>query len=347
MRKIALLLGLVLALTSLTGFAVAENVELVVFNWFDYIDPAVLDIFEEETGISVQYVNFTTNEAMYTKLEAGAGTYDVIFPSDYMIERMINHDMLAELDLDAIPNFANIMDLMKDRGFDPGNRYSVPYTWGTLGYVYNPEMVDGELTSWSALFDDANAGKVLMMDSMRDAIGLALKYLGYSVNSTDPDELEAAKDLLVDQRQRGIQAGTQLDEIKDKMIGGEAAIGVVYSGDAQYAIDGNPELKYVIPEEGSNFFVDGICIPKSSEHIAEAHQFIDFLCREDIAQMNFDYIRYCSPVQAVIDNLSEEDMTMNAINPSEEEIARCEDFVDVEDAMDLYENVWMEIRLAR
>ena len=347
MRKIALLLSLLLALSSLAGFAAAESVTLTVFNWYDYIDPAVIDLFEEETGISVQYVNFTTNEEMYTKLEAGAGTYDVLFPSEYMIERMINHDMLAELDLSAMPNFANIQDSLKDPSYDPGNAHSVPYMWGTLGYVYNTEMISEELTSWSALFDDAYAGNVLMMNSMRDTIGLALKYLGYSMNSRDPEELKAATELLVDQKQRHIESGYLLDEIKDKMIGGEAAIGVVYSGDAQYSIDENASLKYVIPEEGSNIWVDGMCVPKDSKHIAEAQQFIDFMCREDIAEMNFDYIRYCSPVQAVADNLSDEEATMPALNPAAEIVEKCEYFNDVEDAMSLYEGVWMEVRLAR
>ena len=347
MRKIALLLSLLLALTSLGGFAVAENVELVVFNWFDYIDPAVIELFKQETGISVQYVNFTTNEEMFTKLEAGAGTYDVIFPSEYMIERMINHDMLAELDLSAMPNFANIMDRLKDPSYDPGNLHSVPYMWGTLGYVYNTELVNEELTSWGALFDETYAGSVLMMNSMRDTIGLALKYLGYSMNTRDQAELSAAKDLLIEQKQKRIESGYLLDEIKDKMVGGEAAIGVVYSGDAQYAIDGNASLKYVIPDEGSNIWVDGMCIPKDSKHIAEAQQFIDFMCREDIAEMNFDYIRYCSPVQAVADNLSEEEAAMPALNPAPEIVEKCEYFNDVEDAMTDYEEVWMDVRLAR
>ena len=347
MRKIALLLSLLLALCCLCGSAVAEDVTLTVFNWFDYIDPDTIEMFEEETGISVQYVNFTTNEEMYTKLEAGAGSYDVLFPSEYMIERMVKHDMLAELDLSAMPNFANVMDSLKDPSYDPGNAHSVPYMWGTLGYVYNTEMIDEELTSWSALFDEKYAGQILMMNSMRDTIGLALKYLGYSMNTRDEAELNAAKELLVEQKQKGIQAGYLLDEIKDKMIGGEAAIGVVYSGDAQYAIDGNPALKYVIPEEGSNIWVDGMCVPKDSKHLAEAQKFIDFMCREDVAKMNFDYIRYCSPIQSVADNLSPEEAAMPALNPSAEVAANCEYFNDVEDAMSLYEGVWMEVRLAR
>lgn len=348
MRKFALILCILIAFSACAmGSASASAEELTVFNWFDYIDPAVIDLFEEETGITVKYVNFTTNEEMYTKLEAGAGTYDVIFPSEYMIERMIAHDMLEELDLSAMPNFANVMDRLKDPSYDPGNRFSVPYMWGTLGYLYNSEMVDEELTSWSALFDEKYAGNVIMMNSMRDSIGLALKYLGYSMNTRNEAELNEAKDLLIKQKQDKIQCGYLLDETKDKMVGGEAAIGVVYSGDAQYAIEKNESLVYVVPEEGSNIWVDGMCIPKGSKNVEGAMKFIDFLCREDIAAMNFDYIYYCSPVQAVVDGLDEEEAAQSTINPSEDVVSRCEYFNDVEDVMSLYENVWMEIRLAR
>ncbi len=387
MRKIALLLCLALALTALTACgkpaqdaapaaaqdaaetaeteetaepagdaaetaeteeaAPKSDIELTVFNWFDYIDPAVIELFEGETGIAVKYVNFTTNEEMYTKLEAGAGTYDVIFPSDYMIERMIKHDMLEELDLAAMPNFANVLERLKNPSYDPESKHSVPYMWGTLGYLYNSEMVDEELTSWGALFDEKYAGNVIMMNSMRDTVGAALKHLGYSLNTRDEAELTAAKDLLIQQKQNKIECGYLLDETKDKMVGGEAAIGVVYSGDAQYAIEKNENLVYVIPEEGSNIWVDGMCIPKGSKNVEAAQQFIDFMCRDDVAAMNFEYIYYCSPIQSVVDGLGEEDAALNTINPSDEETARCEFFNDVEDCMDLYENVWMEIRLAR
>ena len=348
MRKFALILCILIAFSACAmGSASASAEELTVFNWFDYIDPAVIDLFEDETGITVKYVNFTTNEEMYTKLEAGAGTYDVIFPSEYMIERMIAHDMLEELDLSAMPNFANVMDRLKDPSYDPGNRFSVPYMWGTLGYLYNTEMVDEELTSWSALFDEKYAGNVIMMNSMRDSIGLALKYLGYSMNTRNEAELNEAKDLLIKQKQDKIQCGYLLDETKDKMVGGEAAIGVVYSGDAQYAIEKNENLVYVVPEEGSNIWVDGMCIPKGSKNVEGAMKFIDFLCREDIAAMNFDYIYYCSPIQAVVDGLDEEEAAQSTINPSEDVVSRCEYFNDVSDCMELYENAWMEVRLAR
>ena len=359
MKKIALLLCLVLTMTMLAGCGGKKEAPaadatdkpaeqtITVFNWYDYIDPAVIDLFEKETGIKVQYVNFTTNEEMYTKVEAGAGTYDVLFPSEYMIERLIASDLLAELDVSAMPNFKNVMDSLKNPSYDPGNKYSVPYMWGTVGILYNPEMVGGEITSWDALFDEKNAGNVIMMNSMRDTIGIALKELGYSLNTRDEAELNAAKELLVAQKQAKIEAGYLLDETKDKMVGNEAAIGVVYSGDAQYAIEKNEKLKYVVPEEGSNIWVDGMVIPKSSKNVEAAQKFIDFMCREDVAQMNFDYIYYCSPIQSVVDGLSEEEAAMDTINPSAEVVARCEYFNDVADVMSLYESVWMEVRLAR
>lgn len=363
MKKLALLLCLVLVATLLSACggskepsadvaaeaskATKSAQTITVFNCYDYIDPAVIDLFEQETGITVKYANYTTNEEMYTKLEAGAGSYDVIFPSDYMIERMIKEDMLAELDMDAMPNYANIMESLKNPSYDPDNKYSVPYMWGTLGILYNTEMVDGDITSWSALFDEKNAGNVIMMNSMRDTIGIALKYLGYSLNTRDEAELNAAKDVLVAQKQAKIESGYLLDETKDKMVGGEAAIGIVYSGDAQYAIEKNDKLKYVIPQEGSNIWVDGMVVPKSSKNLEAAQQFIDFMCREDVARMNFEYIYYCSPVQAVVDGLSEEDAAMETINPAAETVARCEFFNDVADCMNLYESVWMEVRLTR
>ena len=374
MKKIALLLCLALMLGALTGCGsktaeesaapaadkaetvettettqekAKSDVELTVFNWYDYIDPAVIDMFEEETGVTVKYVNFTTNEEMYTKIEAGAGTYDVLFPSEYMIERLIKNDMLAELDLSKMPNTENLIASMRDPSYDPGNKYSIAYMWGTLGILYNTEMVPEGVTSWASLFDSKYAGNVIMMNSMRDTLGLALKYQGHSMNTRDEAELSAARDILIKQKQDKIESGYLLDETKDKMVGNEAAMAVIYSGDAQYAIEKNEKLDYVVPEEGSNIWVDGMVIPKSSQNQEVAMQFIDFMCRPDVAQMNFDYIYYCSPIQQVVDNLSEEDAVMATINPSEEVQARCEFFNDVSDCMELYENAWMEVRLAR
>ena len=325
----------------------AVDVELNVFNWGDYIDPEVLNKFTEQTGIKINYLTFTQNEDMYAKLEAGAGTYDVVFPSEYMIERMIKEDMLEELDLANIPNMENVLDSLRDPSYDPGNAHSVPYMWGTLGILYNTDMVSEPITSWMSLFDEQYKGKVFMMNSQRDTIGLGLKAKGYSMNTRNPDELREACDLLVKQKQDGIVSGNFVDETKDKMVAGEAALAVIYSGDALYAMEKADNLAYVIPDEGSNIWVDGMCIPKGSKNKAAAEQFINFMCEPEIAQMNMEYIYYSSPIKQVVENLSEEELASTAMNPTDEMVARCEYYHDISDAMDLYEGIWMEIRMAR
>ena len=253
MKKTAVALVLALLMTVLAPCALADGgefagVTLTVFNCYDYIDPEVLTIFEQETGAHVEYVNYTTNEEMYTKLEAGAANYDIIFPSDYMIERLIREDRLETIDRANIPNADGVIETLRNPDYDPEEQYSVPYMWGTFGILYNTEMVDAPIDSWTALFDEKYAGKVFMMNSQRDTIGLALKMLGYSMNSRDEGELEEAKNVLIAQKQAGIPAGYMLDEIKDKMVGNEAAMGIVYTGDAIYAMEKNDKLDYVSPE---------------------------------------------------------------------------------------------------
>ena len=348
MKKITALL-LTLALLALAIPALAESdkpfagTQLKVYNWYDYIDESVLDIFEEETGIHVNYVNFSQNEDMYTKLSTGAEVYDVIFPSEYMIERLIKEDLVAELDLNNIPNLENVLPSLRDPSYDPGNAHSIPYMWGTLGIVYNTEMVSEPITSWTALLDENYAGSIFMMDSVRDTIGLALKTLGYSMNSHDEDELAQAGEWLMAQRDSGVVGGYILDQAKDMMANDEAAMAVMYSGDALYAMEKNDKLDYVIPDEGSNIWVDGMCVPKVSQNKAAAECFINFLCRPDIAQMNMEYIYYSSPIQQVVDNLSEEELASTAMNPTEDMVSRCEYYVDISDVAYLYDDIWMDV----
>lgn len=269
--------------------------KVVVYNWGEYLDPEVLNIFEEETGIDVVYEEFETNEILYPKISSGAIAYDVICPSDYMIQRMIENDLLAEINFDNIPNIKNIgTDYMEQsRQFDPENKYSVPYCWGTVGILYNKTMVDEPVTSWSILWDEKYKDNILMQDSVRDAFGVTLKYLGYSLNSTDLDELTEARDLLI--KQKPLVQAYVIDQVRDKMIGNEAAIGVIYSGEAIYTQMENPDLEYVIPKEGSNIWIDSWVIPKNTENKENAEKFINFLCRPDIALMNFEYITYSTP----------------------------------------------------
>ncbi len=318
---------------------------ITVFNWDDYIDPAVLDIFKEQTGISVKYVIFTTVEEMYAKVTAGGGAYDVIFPSDYIIERMIKEERLLKLDKSLIPNYANISEWLQTPDYDPNAEYSIPYMWGTVGLLYNTDLVDEEITSWGSIFDPKYQNNVFMLASYRDCLGATLCYLGYDLNTRDASQLAEAKDLLIQQKKNGIVKGYLVDETKDKMIGGEAAIAMMWSGDALYAISESEgdNLVYVVPEEGSNVWVDGACIPAGSSNPMGAHAFIDFLCREEIARMNMDYIYYSTPNQAVIDHMSEEELADETLVPPQEVIDRCTFFHDVSEYIDLYESVWVEI----
>ena len=292
---------------------VMNGEKLVVYNWGEYIDPEVLTMFEEETGIDIVYEEFETNEILYPKISSGAIAYDVICPSDYMIQRMIENDLLAELNFDNIPNIKNIGSTYMEHSkeFDPENKYSVPYCWGTVGILYNKTMVDEPVDSWSILWDPKYKDNILMQDSVRDAFGVTLKYLGYSLNSIDLDELTEAKNLLIEQKPL-VQAYV-IDQVRDKMIGNEAALGVIYSGEAIYTQKENPNLEYVIPKEGSNIWIDSWVIPKNAEHKENAEKFINFLCRPDIALMNFEYITYSTPNEAARELIEDESIRNSEI----------------------------------
>ena len=292
---------------------VLNDEKLVVYNWGEYIDPEVLTIFEKETGIDVVYEEFETNEILYPKISSGAIAYDVICPSDYMIQRMIENDLLSEINFDNIPNIKNIGEqyMEQSKQFDPENKYSVPYCWGTVGILYNKTMVDEPVDSWSILWNPKYKDSILMQDSVRDAFGATLKYLGYSLNSTDLDELTEAKNLLIEQKPL-VQAYV-IDQVRDKMIGNEAALGVIYSGEAIYTQKENPNLEYVIPKEGSNIWIDSWVIPKNEEHKENAEKFINFLCRPDIALMNFEYITYSTPNEAARELIEDESIRNSEI----------------------------------
>lgn len=321
--------------------ACGDDREVVrVYNWGDYIAPGIIDKFEEETGMRVIYETFEMNEDMYTKIKNSNNSYDVIIPSDYMIERMIAEDLLAEIDMANITNYDNIDAEYKNLSFDPENKYSVPYTWGTVGILYNKTMVDEAPTSWGALWDEKYKDNIIMMNSQRDAIGITLKYLGHSLNETDPAILESAKQKLLDQSP--LVLTWVVDEVKDKMIGGEAALALVYAGDAVYCKSENPDLEYVIPEEGTNIFFDSMCIPANCENKTGAEKFINFMCRADIAAENAEYIGYSSPSTPARELMGEAGQDPTAypdVTKYDLEI-----FSSLGDKTKIYDELWTEIK---
>jgi spermidine/putrescine-binding protein len=329
-----------------TGTTTASAGEVVVYNWGEYLDPDILEDFEAETGIKVVYDEFETNEIMYPKIETGAVSYDVVCPSDYMIQKMIENDLLQELDKDNIPNLSNIDEeyLKWAEEFDPGNKYSVPYCWGTVGILYNKTMVDEEIDSWSVLWDEKYADNILMQDSVRDAMMVALKSLGYSMNTTDEDEIAQATELLIEQKPL-VQAYV-IDQVRDKMIGNEAAIGVIYSGEAIYTQRENPDLEYVIPKEGSNLWIDGWVIPKNAKNKENAEAFINYMCDPEVALKNFEYITYSTPNKAARELIEDEDIRNSTIAfPTSDMTANCETYQYLGDEMDnLYTEYWNKVK---
>lgn len=347
MKKKVLLISLfVLAMGLITGCGKENSNKVYVYNWGEYIDPEVLDLFEEKTGIEVVYDEFEMNEEMYPKIEAGAVQYDVVCPSDYMIQKMIKEDLLVEINYDNVPNIKNIdpIYLKSAESYDPGNKYSVPYCWGTVGILYNKTMVDGPIDSWDALFDEKYSGNILMMDSVRDAFAIALIKNGYSLNSTDLVELKEAQNLL--KSQYPLVQAYVVDQVRDKMIGGEAAIGVIYSGEAIYTQRENPDLEYVVPKEGSNVWIDGWVIPKNCRNKENAEAFINFMCDAEIALKNFEYITYSTPNAAAREMIEDEDIKNSEIAfPGEEILNRCTTYQYLgEEIESIYIDLWNEVK---
>lgn len=345
-RITALLLSalLVLALAGCGAGGSAGEQVVYVYNWGEYIDESVIPQFEEETGIKVVYDTFETNEAMYPIIEQGQTAYDLVCPSDYMIQKMIANDLLAEINYDNIPNMEYIGQAYLDasEGFDPGNRYSVPYTWGTVGILYNTTMVDEPITSWSVLWEERYADEILMQKSVRDAFAVALAYLGYSINSTDQGEVTEAMNLLI--QQKPLVQAYVVDQVRDKMIGNEAAIGVIYSGEYLYCLEENPDLAYVVPEEGSCLWFDSWVIPKNAENKENAEAFINFLCRPDIALKNFEYITYATANTGAMEQIDPEIVEDPGVFATQEIMDRCEVFTWLgEETEAFYNECWTKV----
>ncbi|MBQ9567783.1 MAG: extracellular solute-binding protein [Lachnospiraceae bacterium] len=328
------------------GVFTRKSNQLFVYNAGEYIDPEVIEMFEEETGIEVVYDEFETLEIMYAKMVQDDAAYDVICPSDYMVAKMISSGMLRELDLDKIPNRKNIGEqyLESARSFDPENKYCVPYCWGTVGILYNKNLVDDPVDSWDILWDPKYSGQILMQDSIRDAFMVALERRGYSVNTTDPEELEeAAADLI---EQKPLVQAYVIDQARDKMIGGEAAMAVIYSGEVIYAQRENPDLCYSVPKEGSNVWIDGWVVTKRARNPEAAMKWIDFMCRPEIALMNFDFITYSTPNTAARDMIEDEDIRNSEVAyPAEDVLERCDTYSYLGEEGDaLYNRMWKKVK---
>lgn len=340
MKKwIAIMMIAVVAMIAI-GCSKDENV-VYVYNWGDYIDEDILDQFTEETGIKVIYDFYETNELMYTKLKNGGSQYDVCIPSDYMITKMINEDMLQELDFSKLDLYDNIGQVYKDQAFDPYNKYSVPYFFGTNGILYNTDVVQEPVDSWEILWDEKYAGQILMNNSQRDSIMVALKLLGYSMNTTNLAELEEAKDLLLAQRE--LVLAYVVDNGKDMMLNEEAAFLVTWNGDAVQMMWEKDNLDYAIPKEGSNIWIDSMVIPENAQNVDNAHTFINFMLRADIAFKNTDYVGYSTPNVKAFEMLDEEMKNNKIAYPDLESLNDMEVFIDLGDDIKLYNDIWLEI----
>lgn len=348
MKKLFMLVALLLFLSSCSKNEeneketrdMSSNV-VNVYNWGEYIDKDVLDEFEEETGIKVRYDNFVTNEDLYVKMKKGGDSYDVVIPSEYMIEKMIKEGLLQKLDMAKIEGIENIDPNLRGLSYDPNSEYSVPYFWGTLGVVYNKEIIGEDIKSWSDLWDDKFKGEVIMLDSSRDTIGIGLVKNGFSMNSLNKDELEIAKKDLIKQKKNIL--AYQVDETKSYIVGEEVGAAVMYSGDALDAVRENEKLQYVVPEEGSNIWLDAMVIPLNAKNVENAHKFISFILRPDIAAKIADYVGYATANLKARELLPEEMKESEIAYPDFKKLPKLEMFSDPGKFIEIYDDIWTDI----
>lgn len=344
----------IIGATIATGAASRSGRIVNVCSWGEYIDEDLIDEFEQRTGITVNYQTCESNEALYSLLEMGGADFDVIVPSDYMIARLIKEDMLAELDYGNIPNFELIDPRLKNLSYDPENKYTVPYTWSTLGIIYNTALIDEEVTSWSAMFDPRYAGQVLMINNSRDALAAGLFYLGYDINTTDEAQLTEAYQLLADAKNAGVYQAFVMDQVFQKMEAGNAAIAMYYAGDFLTMQENNEDLAYVIPDEGSNWFVDAMCVLKTAQHKEEAEEWINFISSTTSSLANMDYLWYGSPnVEAMeqypdfyFEKYGEEldEETLDIIITPDDVLQRCQMYTNLpQDTLAVYNDLWTKL----
>lgn len=312
--------------------------EINVYNAAEYMDESTIKDFEKQFKIKVNYSEFESNEDMYTEIIKSPTKYDVLIPSDYMIDRLIKESRVEKFNKTNVPNISNIATEYLNPDYDKQNEYVVPYMTGTVGILYNKKLVKEEVDSWNILWDSKYKGQIWMWDSMRDVIGVSLRRLGYSMNSNEDNELNEAKEALISQL--SLLRGYSEEESRDAMIADEGALALVYSGEAKFAMDQNPNLDYVIPKEGSNKFVDGFVIVKGTRHKEAAEKFINFMCGSNIAVRNMTTTGYTSPIKGAWREFGNN----KVVFPSEEELSRCEAFLYNASGTEKYNKMWKEIR---
>lgn len=349
-KSLALLLAVTLVsgllLAGCSGGGTASKGEVNVYNWGVYIDESVLEEFTAQTGIKVNYDTYDSNEAMYGFIKNDGASYDVVIPSDYMISRMIEEDMLEPLNFDNIPNFSDVDPSLKNPEYDPENLYSVPYMWGLLGIIYDTTKVTGPVDSWGILFDQAYDDQILMYDNSRDAIGIALKYLGYSYNTTDQAQIQEAVDLLI--QQKPLVQAYVMDDIFDRLQSGVAAVGSYYYGDYLTMKEVNENLAFALPKEGTNRYVDAMCVLKDSPNQENAEAFINFMCSTEVGLANCEETWYSTPLLSVKEALDAEVADDPYAYPEEETIEQCEIYKNLpQDILDLYNSEWLRLKNAQ
>jgi spermidine/putrescine transport system substrate-binding protein len=310
-----------------------QNISINVFNWGLYISDGEDDSyetvkeFENLTGIKVNYSTYATNEELYSKLKGGGAEYDIVIPSDYMIGRFIEENMIEKLDFNNIPNIKHIMDDFKNLQYDPAGEYSVPYMWGTVVLIYNTKYVTDPVDSWEILWNEKYKGKIIMFQNSRDSMFIALRKLGKSMNTTDEADLEAAAEELI--KQKPLVQGYHMDEIFNKLGSNAAWLAPYYAGDAINMMADNPDLAAAYPKEGTNKFVDAICIPKGSKNKEAAEMFINFLCEPVVSAANSEYTEYCTPNKEGYELLDDEIKNNPITYPGDEILANTEVFINM------------------
>lgn len=343
------LAAILILILSACGGGQAQSKEVNLYAWSEYIPQALLDGFTEQTGIKVNYDTYSSNEELLAKLQAGASGYDVIIPSDYTVAIMANQGLLEELDHSKLPNLANIADEFKNRDFDSGNKFSVPYQWGTVGLVYDSEKVTQPLSKWTDLWDPAFKDRVVLLDDEREVLGMVLTTLGYDKNSTNEAELEEAKAKLLE-----LMPNVRLfdsDSPKTALLAGEVWLGHTWNGEAAIAHSENPAINYICPEEGCGIWIDNLAIPKGAPHKDAALAFMNYVLSPEASILITEEFPYSNPNQAALELMKTENpelydsyMNFAATNPSQEDIQNGKPIVDVGEATAIWDRIWTEVK---